>query len=274
MKPRNREINIFNMSLLDVLCGALGAFCFLMLALFPYYAKGSGAASPDPGDIHRLEQERDKARADLEKALEQMSKMTQGQPGDVQKLMEQIDAARQREQQALQHLKQAEQQLAQARQKAQTEEKLTNDIINLVEPTLVISASWQTTKADVDLWVKNPNKTWEGPKKDSPDGGKIFYQFGDAASGPATEQDYYGGAAYGKYEVYLRLMNRGEAPPQIPIVVQSLVTRLYLYRTENKKLNLGREYQAFTTRLVDERRMIPSFTIDLSQKGMKVEPVR
>ena len=37
MKPRNREINIFNMSLLDILCGALGAFCFMMLSLLPYY---------------------------------------------------------------------------------------------------------------------------------------------------------------------------------------------------------------------------------------------
>ncbi len=37
MARRNREINIFNMSLLDILCGALGAFCFMMLALLPYY---------------------------------------------------------------------------------------------------------------------------------------------------------------------------------------------------------------------------------------------
>jgi hypothetical protein len=44
MKPRNREINIFNMSLLDVLCGALGAFCFLMLVLFPYYSQDKGVA--------------------------------------------------------------------------------------------------------------------------------------------------------------------------------------------------------------------------------------
>jgi len=45
MKPRNREINIFNMSLLDVLTGALGAFCFMTLSLFPYYkpsASGGG----------------------------------------------------------------------------------------------------------------------------------------------------------------------------------------------------------------------------------------
>jgi len=37
MKSRNKEVNIFNMSLLDILSGALGAFCFLMLVLFPYY---------------------------------------------------------------------------------------------------------------------------------------------------------------------------------------------------------------------------------------------
>jgi hypothetical protein len=48
MKPRNREINIFNMSLLDVLCGALGAFCFMMLVLFPYYSQDKGTArAPD-----------------------------------------------------------------------------------------------------------------------------------------------------------------------------------------------------------------------------------
>lgn len=44
MKARNREINIFNMSLLDILCGALGTFCFLMLVLFPFYSQDKGAA--------------------------------------------------------------------------------------------------------------------------------------------------------------------------------------------------------------------------------------
>jgi len=37
MKVQRREVNIFNMSLLDILCGALGAFCFLMLALLPFW---------------------------------------------------------------------------------------------------------------------------------------------------------------------------------------------------------------------------------------------
>ncbi len=48
MKARSREINIFNMSLLDILCGALGAFCFMMLVLFPYYSQDKGKSQrPD-----------------------------------------------------------------------------------------------------------------------------------------------------------------------------------------------------------------------------------
>jgi hypothetical protein len=55
MKSRNREINNFNMSLLDILCGALGAFCFMMLTLFPYYtrAKSGGGDSSELQDARR-----------------------------------------------------------------------------------------------------------------------------------------------------------------------------------------------------------------------------
>src|SRR5438067_9578008 len=61
MKARNREINIFNMSLLDILCGALGAFSFMMLTLFPYYTKAKqqqgGASGGDTGNLQQqLEQ--------------------------------------------------------------------------------------------------------------------------------------------------------------------------------------------------------------------------
>lgn len=61
MRSGNREVNIFNMALLDILSGALGAFCFLMLALFPYY-NAAGAESGDDAESvadenRRLERE-------------------------------------------------------------------------------------------------------------------------------------------------------------------------------------------------------------------------
>ncbi|MBL8301490.1 MAG: hypothetical protein JNM26_01820 [Ideonella sp.] len=46
MRP-NREINIFNLSMLDVICGALGAFLILFLVAAPYFGNTS---SQPPGE--------------------------------------------------------------------------------------------------------------------------------------------------------------------------------------------------------------------------------
>lgn len=68
MKPRNREVNIFNMSVLDLLTGALGAFCFLTLALFPYYfkARNASAAGSRPATANSgLEAQNESLRAQI-----------------------------------------------------------------------------------------------------------------------------------------------------------------------------------------------------------------
>jgi hypothetical protein len=69
MKARNREINIFNMSLLDILCGALGAFCFMMLVLFPYY-KPNAQMSDTPGVDPKTYEEALKQIRDLKTLLQ------------------------------------------------------------------------------------------------------------------------------------------------------------------------------------------------------------
>src|SRR5882724_12901416 len=70
MKPRNREINIFNMSLLDVLCGALGAFCFMMLVLFPYYKPqaetNNNPPPPPPQNCEECMQQHEQMQKQLE----------------------------------------------------------------------------------------------------------------------------------------------------------------------------------------------------------------
>ncbi|MBL8233679.1 MAG: hypothetical protein JNL98_34600 [Bryobacterales bacterium] len=91
MKAGNREVNIFNMSLLDILCGALGAFCFLMLALFPYYSPKGLTAKEAVEQAEQLQKEieelkrrlanstdKDKVQALLQK-LEGRIRMLQGQ---------------------------------------------------------------------------------------------------------------------------------------------------------------------------------------------------
>ncbi|MEQ1907930.1 MAG: hypothetical protein ABMA15_03860 [Vicinamibacterales bacterium] len=86
MKKQNREVNIFNMSLLDILCGALGAFCFMMLALFPSYIKAKNATESGSGDVEQ--------RAE---SAEQQARDAQQQARDAQ---QQAQEAQQQAQQA------------------------------------------------------------------------------------------------------------------------------------------------------------------------------
>ncbi len=68
MRARRREINIFNMSLLDILCGALGAFCFMMLVALPYY-KPPGSEK----NLREAQAETQRLLHDLEKMKDRMS---------------------------------------------------------------------------------------------------------------------------------------------------------------------------------------------------------
>lgn len=85
MRARRREINIFNMSLLDILCGALGAFCFMMLVALPYYIP--------PGSGLELR----KAQDETNRLLKELGDMTTRMPDqksveEMEKLMRELEA--------------------------------------------------------------------------------------------------------------------------------------------------------------------------------------
>src|SRR4051794_3593518 len=83
MRARPREINIFNMSLLDILCGALGAFCFMMLVALPYYVTGKV-------DLVKTQQRTDEILKEVEKLRERMNDPAQAE--DLRKLVEELQA--------------------------------------------------------------------------------------------------------------------------------------------------------------------------------------
>src|SRR3712207_933626 len=87
MRARPREINIFNMSLLDILCGALGAFCFMMLVALPYY-KGAGDAKQNEQDILVILQEIEVLRAQMSDPAkaEELRKLIERLKAEVQQL--------------------------------------------------------------------------------------------------------------------------------------------------------------------------------------------
>ena len=95
MKVRPREINIFNMSLIDILCGALGAFCFMMLVLLPYYKPPGSAADlyKDQAQTQELlkEMERLKDAAKDSALAQQMADMLRRMEEQIKKLQGEVN---------------------------------------------------------------------------------------------------------------------------------------------------------------------------------------
>lgn len=136
MKPRNREVNIFNMSLLDILCGALGAFCFMMLVLFPYWRPGGANA-------HETEMNSEAMQKELNQLREQMKSLPNGE-----QMMQQLNDLQQRLMQSTGQLNRAMQDLEEAR-KRNAELEMRNPV--------VYHMAWDADRADVDLYVQ-----WQG----------------------------------------------------------------------------------------------------------------
>jgi type II secretory pathway pseudopilin PulG len=178
MRRRNREVNIFNMSLLDILCGALGAFCFMMLSLFPDHAKVKDLQA-------RL-------------AAAERNSGTPGDPGASARARQ----AEQRAQQAEQQAQQAQQQLEEAR-KQLSQARADQSLI-------WFRIIWDDGQ-DVDLWLQGGSGKVCSPKDNllPPDKSGHCHIF-DSTKGPAIEQYWFSNAA-GEgtwYRMFARLQNR------------------------------------------------------------------
>jgi hypothetical protein len=126
MRARPREVNIFNMSLLDILCGALGAFCFMMLVALPFYVSGTGESA-------RSQQRTQELLKDIEKLRERMSDPAQAE--ELRRMIDDLTA----------QIKQLEGQL---NQYAYEKEQLTkeNDELKKVTAELVATNKKQRTQ--------------------------------------------------------------------------------------------------------------------------------
>jgi hypothetical protein len=109
VRARSQEINIFNMSLLDVLCGALGAFCFMLLTLFPYYSKAHMNEPAQTADSAALKAEYDRALRELQEAQQRIRQLEEesAKAGNAAAIQQELDQARQKLQGAQKQLEQA-----------------------------------------------------------------------------------------------------------------------------------------------------------------------
>lgn len=213
MKPRNREINIFNMSLLDILCGALGAFCFMMLALFPYY-KPAHLSAEDRQSYQNAQQTENKLKQ-LEDALKQQSgAVSQGMMQRIQQALDQarnqlaetqqkLNQTRAAMERAQQHEQQARQQAQQAQQQAQK----AHERLAMKHPLLV--HTFYSSPATVDLFVHEPGTNVGGQTAPPFNPGQHqqgnFYPSTDVIFGPDGDVWMAGDTNPGRYGVYYRL---------------------------------------------------------------------
>lgn len=227
MKPRNREINIFNLSMLDVISGAMGAFLIVMVVLFPYYKK-------EPIDyqreIRRLTEEAHAAQEAARHAQAEAARAEQARR-QAEQTQQQTEQARRQAEQARQ---QAEAEAQENRQRAETAQK------QLAKTFLVVHIMWDTQNQDVDLHVVNPS------------GAEFYYerrtQAGhpgilsvDSQRGPGNEVWELHNAPPGDYRVYANLYAlHGEN--RTPTVTSAVIHRDGSTRLPNVQLTqIGRK---------------------------------
>ena len=175
MRPRSREINIFNLSMLDVIAGAMGAFLIVMVVLLPHYRKQSPTPQVTPETVQRLEQERASAQAAAAHAQAE------------------AQAAR------------TEAQAARA-QLAAAESRNTELQRELQKTFLLIHIHWPTLGADLDLHVVDPaghEFYWERRTVEGASGELSV----DSIIGPGNEVFTDARAKPGDYRVYVHFFN-------------------------------------------------------------------
>ncbi|MBN8734013.1 MAG: hypothetical protein J0L64_25980 [Acidobacteria bacterium] len=150
----NKEINIINMSLLDILCGAMGAFCFMMLALFPYWSPAGVGAKESAQMAEQMQQEMERLKEQLRRSggpgaadalerLEQLQRQMQQREGENNQLRGELEAAR---------------------------EKVKD--LEIRNP-VVVAANWSTPAHDIDVFIHTPElKSTSGKSQPPPDPNK------------------------------------------------------------------------------------------------------
>lgn len=175
MKSSSKEINIINMSLLDILCGAMGAFCFMMLALFPYWSPSGVGAKESMAMSEQMQQEIERLKKELRES---------GGPGSAG-AVERLEKLQNQMQQMEGQNNQLRSELDEAKKKARDLE---------VRNPVVVVTNRSAPGPDIDVFVHSPTTTNVGGKSQPPvdpntKQGHFFYgdmSFG-MSRGPGTD---------------------------------------------------------------------------------------
>ena len=183
MRRRSREINVFNLSMLDVIAGAMAAFLIVMVILLPYY---------------------DKDAIDQQAVIAELRQTLAQQQTALQAAQTEAEAAR----------AQAQESAAETARQRQRAESLAQQ---LARTFLVLYVRWDTFD-DVDLHVIDPSgaEFWWNEHKTLP--GHPGELSEDAILGPANEVWEIRDAPPGEYRIEVELFAIKDA--RKPVVVK------------------------------------------------------
>jgi len=231
MKPRNREINIFNLSMLDVISGALGAFLIIMIVLFPYYNK----------EVIDYQQENEELRDRIQALTEQLEaaqeavqaarERAETAEASLQSARERAEAAEEALQAARSEAQQTQRQLEAAQQRAEAAEaeaqrnqqRAETAEQQLAKTFLVVYIRWDAANQDIDLHVVDPSgaEFYYGQKTISDRPGELSE---DSQVGPGNELWELHSAPPGVYHVYAKLFDRRDSSEN-PVIKGRVIYR-------------------------------------------------
>jgi hypothetical protein len=168
MQRKNRDINIFSLSAIDLFCSGMGAIMVLMVLLMPYYMRPE--AEP-------MQQALDQAR-------------------------EELASARQAEAAAREEVARSRQAEAAARSEA-TRAQSENAALrsSASKPVLAVAISWDAAGTDIDLHIVDPSgRTFYFGKKTNP--GSPAAMEVDSTVGPGNELWLHPQATPGTYKIF------------------------------------------------------------------------
>jgi len=178
MKLRNREINIFSMSALDLFASALGAFILLTVVSLPYF---SNTGSSDV-DVAKLRKDLGKAQSALQKSKAKIKKIKSSMSSSQ----------------------------AKAAQCMEKNRKLSGSLnkcsIALKKKFVLVVISWGTTD-DIDMHVIDPQGREFYYKKKAFSGTPAKLEE-DSIRGPGNEIWLHPAALPGTYKVYYKLYKK------------------------------------------------------------------
>lgn len=196
MKPHNREINIFNLSMLDVISGAMGAFLIIMVILLPYYKKET---------------------IDYDRELKQARESE-----DIARRVAQTAESAQRSAEAAARKAEESARAAQA-DADQNRQRSAAAAQQLAKTFLLVHVQWDSKYQDVDLHVVDPTGTeFSYEHKTYP--GRPGTLSVDSQFGPGNEVWSNPSASPGDYRIYANLYNT-HGVNDTPTVTGSVIHR-------------------------------------------------